>query len=57
MAEMDPFAPVNGQINTLIGTDHMYLMDYNSGDSENEDYGDNQDVNRIYECYIEDCLK
>ena len=59
MAEMDPFAPVDGQINTLIapGTE-LYLMNNDSNDSENEgQYGDSNQPNRIYTCHIEDCAK
>ena len=59
-ADIDPFAPVDGQINTLmVNGAELYMMHNNSNDSENEgQYGEgNPRENRIYQCHIEDCLK
>lgn len=59
---MDPFAPVDGQVNPLIAPGAEYLLAAGAYDSDESECVQNanifmQDGVRIFECQIEECNK
>ena len=59
--EMDPFAPLDGQVNTLIShsTEQMNYLMQNGGSMDNQIDGQmlSPDNGKGYKCQIEDCSK
>jgi len=60
--EVDPFAPVDGQVNQLITPYSDYFMQAGGCDSDESENVENAQILtvdgvRIFECQIEDCQK